>query len=86
MSALSRLLVLLLGLQVSGLQVPAACTRRAVLLPAAASLAYLRQSPARAADADKKFEKCLADCVYEATKIAKGGLGPASAARVHRRC
>ena len=55
---------------------PAALGRRAaVALPVAVGAAFLRQSPARADDKskyDKKFEKCISECVYEKTKIAKG--------------
>ena len=71
---LARLLTLLLLGIASGLTLPPAqtCSRRAVAATAAASFAFLRQAPARADDSDKKFEKCLAQCLYETTKIAKG--------------
>jgi len=71
---LARLLTLLLLSVASGLTLPLAqtCSRRAVAATAAASFALLRQAPARADDADKKFVSCLSACVYEQTKIAKG--------------
>ena len=74
---LARLLTLLLLSVASGLTLPLAqtCSRRAVAATAAASFAFLRQAPARADDADKKFVSCLSACVYEETKIAKGTPG-----------
>ena len=72
-------LLVLLGLVAAceALRVPAASSlgRRAVIGTSAAALLLPRVSHAAGSGNskdDKKYQECLSNCVYEATKITKG--------------
>ena len=68
------LLLAVLSAAVHGFRVEALGRRGAVLGACAAVTALQPPAPARAdgGKGDKKFQECLSNCVYEATKITKG--------------
>ena len=66
------LLLVVFAAAVSGLRCGLSTRRGAVLGACSAAVATLRPAHADGGKDDKKFQACLSQCVYEATKITKG--------------